>query len=109
MSNFAKVVNGIVEKTIVAEQEYIDSLDDALSWIQTSYNTQNNQHPKNRPIRGNYAGVGYIYDKENDVFYSAKPYPSWILNTETWQWESPVPVPDMKKPYSWNEETKSWI
>lgn len=108
MAHFAKVVNDIVETVIVAEQEYIDSLEDASSWIQTSYNTLNNQHPKNKPLRGNYAGVGYTYDKENDVFYPPQLFPSWVLNTEIWQWESPVPIPDMTRPYSWNEETQSW-
>ena len=108
MAHYAKVINGIVDVVIVAEQEYIDSLDDAADWIKTSYNTQSNQHPENRPLRGNYAGIGYIYDKENDVFYPTQPFPSWVLNTEIWQWEAPVPIPDLTRPYSWNEKTQSW-
>lgn len=109
MAHFARVNNGIVEKVIVAEQEFIDSLEDAANWIQTSYNTYANQHPEGRPLRGNYAGIGYVYDSVNDVFYIPQPYPSWTLNKKTWQWESPIPMPNDGIPYLWNEETQSWV
>lgn len=106
MSHFAKINNGIVTEIIVAEQEYIDSLDG--TWIQTSYNTRGNQHPEGRPLRGNFAGIGYTYDSTNDVFYAPQPYPSWILNNNTWLWESPIPYPKDGKLYKWNESITNW-
>ena len=64
------------------------------------------------PFRGNYAGIGMIYDEENDVFYSEQPYPSWILNETTWSWESPVPYPEVDSDppvfYEWNETDQTW-
>lgn len=91
MSHFAKVLDGVVLQVIVAEKEFIDTyVDDTPGeWIQTSYNTYGNSHPEGRPLRGNYAGIGYIYDRENDVFYAPQPDPSYILNRSTWLWEPP--------------------
>ena len=117
MSHFAKVSNGIVTQVIVAEQEFFDTFVDTSpgEWIQTSYNTRGNVHygpdgqPDNgTPLRGNYAGIGYAYDKENDVFYAPKPFDSWVLNTTSWLWESPVPYPTDGKIYSWDELAQSW-
>jgi len=84
MSHFAKVLDGVVIDVIVAEPEFIETYVDPNPgvWIQTSYNTHGNQHPEGRPLRGNYAGIGYIYDQENDVFYPPAPYPSWILTIQ---------------------------
>jgi len=111
MSHFAKVCDGKVVQVIVAEKEFFDTFVDSSpgEWIQTSYNTKGNQHPKGKPLRGNYAGIGSIYDKTNDVFYAPQPYPSWILNTDTWTWESPTPYPTDDKRYRWDEATTSWI
>jgi hypothetical protein len=110
MSHFAKVIDGKVTQVIVAEQEFFDTFVDTSpgAWIQTSYNTQGNQHPEGRPLRGNYAGIGHIYDATNDVFYAPQPYPSWILNNTTWLWEAPVAIPDDGKFYVWDEETINW-
>lgn len=112
MSHFAKVNNGIVEQVIVAEQDFIDNLKDTTpgNWIQTSYNTLHNQHPNGTPLRGNFAGIGYIYDFQNDVFYPPQPFQSWILNKTLWKWEAPTPLPNDANTvaYSWNEETTSW-
>jgi hypothetical protein len=110
MAHFAKVENGIVTQVIVAEQTDINYLPDSASWIQTSYNTFKNEHQLNgTPLRGNYAGIGYIYDATNDVFYEKQPYPSWVLNETNWQWESPTPRPNDGNPYDWNEEQLNWI
>lgn len=111
MSHFAKVNNGIVEQVIVAEQEFFDTFVDTSpgEWIQTSYNTYGNQHPEGRPLRGNYAGIGFTYDAQHDVFYAPKPYPSWVLNNSTWLWEAPSPMPTDGKEYRWDETTTSWI
>jgi hypothetical protein len=108
MSHFAKVENGIVTQVIVAEQDVIDSGMFGTGWVQTSYNTRANQHPEGRPLRGNYAGVGYTYDSVNDVFYAPQPYPSWVLNTSVWAWESPVPHPGDSIDYVWDEEICNW-
>ena len=108
MSHYAQVKNSQVQQVIVAEQDFIDQLPDAQDWIQTSYRTRGNQHPEGRPLRGNYAGIGYIYDSENDVFYPIKPFPSWQLNTTTWTWEAPVAYPDDNQTYTWDEATLSW-
>jgi hypothetical protein len=111
MSHFAKVVNGIVTQVIVAEPEFFNTFVDSSpgEWVQTSCNTFAGQHPEGRPLRGNFAGVGYVYDKENDAFYIPQPFPSWILNKETWTWESPIPYPNDTKVYYWDENQANWI
>ena len=111
MSHFAKVVDGKVTQVIVAEAEFFNTFVDTSpgTWLQTSYNTQGNQHPEGRPLRGNYAGIGYTYDQANDVFYAPQPYPSWILNQTTWTWEAPIAMPIDGKVYNWDEATTSWI
>ena len=105
MSHFAQIdENNIVTNVIVAEQDFIDSgaVGDPSKWIQTSYNTQAGEHKLGgTPLRGNFAGVGYTYDKEHDVFYEPKPFDSWTLNTETWLCEAPTPKPSGA--YKWNE------
>jgi hypothetical protein len=70
------------------------------TWIQTSYNGT---------IRKNYAGIGFIYDPIADVFIAPKPYPSWVLNEATCQWEIPITYPTDGADYVWIEETISWI
>ena len=124
MSHFARVKNGVVQEVIVAEQEWIDW---AVSigykdgnWYQTSYNTfggvhyEPNSNPKvasadqSQALRMNFASKGMLYSKEGDAFYDPQPYPSWTLNTKTYQWEPPVAQPDDDNEYSWNEETQSW-
>jgi hypothetical protein len=111
MSHYAKVVNGKVIQVIVAEADFFNTFVDTSpgDWIQTSYNTHGNQHPENRPLRGNYAGIGYTYDATHDVFYAPKPYASWLLNESTWTWEAPTPMPTDGKLYQWDEATTSWI
>jgi hypothetical protein len=69
-------------------------------WVQTSYNAN---------FRKNYAGVGYSYDNGRDAFIPPKPYPSWVLNEETCQWQAPVPYPTDGGSYYWDEATQSWV
>lgn len=87
-------------------------------WIQTSYNTLNNQHKLNgTPFRGNYAGIGDIWDSVNNIFIIPKPFNSWILNLNKARWESPIgDAPELTeeernqgKKYSWNEEILNWV
>ena len=113
MGHFAKVNNGVVEKVIVAEQDFIDSgaVGSASDWVQCSYNTKKGVHRLGgTPFRKNYPGVGYIYDEDRDAFRAKKPsaFPSFILNEETCIWEAPVKKPDDGKNYVWNEETQQW-
>ena len=117
--HFAEIdENNIVKRVIVAEQDFIDSgaVGDSSNWIQTSYNTRGGVHyaPNSHEpdggiaLRKNYAGIGFIYDKDRDAFYLPQPYPSWLLNEDSCQWEPPIPRPDVDKPYKWNEENQSW-
>jgi hypothetical protein len=108
MSHYAKVENGIVTRVIVAEQDVIAAFPDAASWIQTSYNTRRNQHPENRPLRGNFAGVGYLYFAEHDIFVYPCAFPSWTLNTQTADWDPPVPYPTDGQRYLWDEDQLNW-
>ena len=117
MSHFAKVVDGKVINVIVAEPEFFNHFVDSSpgQWIQTSYNTrgnkhydQNNQEDDIPPLRGNFAGIGYTYDAQNDVFIAPQPYASWTLNESNWTWEPPVAMPKDGKTYQWNESEQSW-
>ena len=111
MSHFAKVRDGIVVQVIVAEPEFFQTFVDTSpgAWIQTSYNTYGGQHPEGRPLRKNYAGIGYTYDSQRDAFIPPQPYPSWTLVEETCQWTAPVLYPADGKQYGWDEATTNWI
>jgi hypothetical protein len=111
MSHFAKVVDGIVTQVIVAEPEFFQTFVDSSpgEWSQTSYNTHGGQHRNGgTPLRKNYAGIGYSYDRTKDAFIPPKPYPSWVLNEETCLWGAPTPMPTDDKFYEWDETTTSW-
>ena len=75
------------------------------TWKQTSYNGR---------IRKNYAGTGYKFDAQRDAFIPPKPFASWVLNEQTYQWDAPVPMPadagtgEPPKRYNWDEPTVSW-
>ena len=111
MAHYAKVVNGIVTKVIVAEADFFNTFvdDSAGQWIQTSYNTHGGQHTLGgTPLRKNFAGIGYTYDKEKDAFIPPQPFASWILNEATCLWEAPVAYPNDGKEYIWNESITNW-
>ena len=111
MSHFAKIVDGLVTQVIVAEPDFFDTFVDSSpgEWVQTSYNTHGGQHPEDRPLRKNYAGIGYTYDRERDAFIPPQPFASWTLNEDTCLWDAPMPYPDDGKAYKWDEETTSWV
>ncbi len=106
MSHFAQVKNGVVTQVIVAEQDFINTLPDSNDWVQTSYNTLGGQHPEGRPLRKNYAGIGFLYDGVG--FHAPQPFSSWTLNQDTYLWEAPVPLPDDGKMYIWSELLGTW-
>jgi hypothetical protein len=111
MSHFAKVVDGIVTQVIVAEPEFFETFVDSSpgEWIQTSYNTHGGQHRNGgTPLRKNYAGIGYSYDRTKDAFIPPKPFTSWVLNDDTCLWGAPTPMPTDDKFYEWDETTTSW-
>ena len=111
MSHYAKVLDGKVIQVISAEEDFFTTFIDSTpgQWIKTSYNTRGNTHLLGGlPLRGNYAGIGHVYDSANDVFYMQQPYQSWTLNILTWLWESPIPYPTDGKSYNWDEESKTW-
>ena len=110
MSHFAKIEGGIVTQVIVAEQDFINSgaVGNAADWVQTSYNTHAGQHPEGRPLRKNYAGIGYSYDTGRDAFIPPKPHNSWVLDEDTCLWNAPVAYPTDGNRYEWNESTTSW-
>jgi hypothetical protein len=112
MAHFAKVRDGLVVQVIVAEPEFFETFVDSSpgEWIQTSYNTHGGQHTLGgTPLRKNYAGIGYTYDRTRDAFIPPKPFASWLLNEDTCLWDAPVAYPTDGKAYSWNEETTNWV
>jgi hypothetical protein len=114
MAHFAKIENGIVQEVHVISnddapdpypvsealgQAFIASLGLEGEWRQTSYHGS---------FRANYAGIGYTFDADNDVFYPPQPFPSWVLD-ENWNWQAPHPAPDDGEEYGWDEETGGWV
>ena len=122
MAYYAKIdENNKVIKVLRIEEDMINTghFGDPANWIQTSYNTHGGQHRLGgTPLRKNYAGVGMIYDKDMDAFYSPQPYPSWLLNEDTCHWYPPMayPKPEEKEAFSgsfdhlyeWDEDNVTW-
>ena len=118
MANFAKLdSHNLVIDVNVVSNDVIDNLPFPESepigvqfltewsggyanWKQTSYNAS---------FRKNYAGIGSTYSFELDAFIPPKPFPSWLLNTNTCQWQAPIPYPNDGNKYIWDEATQSWV
>lgn len=118
MGHFAKLDNkSVVTEVIVVNNETLNDLPFPESepvgvafltewsggytnWKQTSYNSTFRKH---------YAGIGYIFDSVLDAFIPPKPYPSWLLDTNTCEWVPPTPYPSDGNMYTWDEFTKSWV
>ena len=127
MAHYAKVKQGKVVKVIVAEASFFDNFvdDSPGSWIKTSYNTRGGVHyqpdsnipseDQSKALRGNYAGIGYIYDSSLDAFYPPQPFNSWTLNTGSFTWEAPVEYPtgdatgSYTGSYEWSENEQNWV
>ena len=103
-------------------QQYLEKHNNwpAQMWIQTSYNTLGGKHNNGgTPFRGNYAGIGYTWDEENQIFWSEKPYTSWVKHISTASWKSPIgDAPALTEEqktefpfsqYKWNEDEQSWV
>jgi hypothetical protein len=106
-------------------QQYLERHNNwpAPMWIQTSYNTAGNQHRLGgTPLRGNYAGIGYEWDEDNNIFWPKKPHASWVKNTTDARWQSPIgdaPALTAEQQaqndadthrwgYTWNEAGQTW-
>jgi len=108
-------------------QQYLEQHNNwpAQMWIQTSYNTASNKHSSgdnSKAFRGNYAGIGYTWDEDDQIFWPKKPYASWVKNTTDARWQSPIgDAPALTEEqvsqneagthdwiYNWNESGQSW-
>ena len=117
--------DGVEEEAV--GQKYLEKHNNwpAERWIQTSYNTRGGKHydyktkelseDQSKALRGNYAGIGYTWDEDNNIFYEEKPQPTWVLNTTTGLWQSPIgEAPSLSEAeaithyYDWNEVGQSW-
>ena len=115
--------DGVEDETV--GQQWLETHNNwpAQMWIQTSYNTSCNIHKSGgTPFRGNYAGIGYTWDEDNQIFWPVKPYPSWVKDMTTASWKSPIgdaPALTAEQTsqneagthnwiYSWNESGQSW-
>lgn len=115
--------NNVVLKVTVGNNDEPDEgyqwLIDNLggTWVKTSYNTrlgkrinpETNELTEEPGFRGNFAGIGYIYDEELDAFIPPKPFESWVIDEESFSWKAPVEYPNDGNAYIWNEETVSWV
>ena len=123
--NDMKNADGVEDEKV--GQQYLERHNNwpAPMWIQTSYNTSKNTHSSgdnSKALRGNYAGIGYTWDEDNNIFWSKKPYPSWVKDTSDAQWHSPIgdaPALTAEQQsqndagtnlwrYEWNESSQSW-
>ena len=110
--------DGVEDETV--GQQYLETHNNwpAQMWIQTSYNTQGGTHSGGgTPLRGNYAGIGYTWDEDDQIFWPKKPYASWVKHNESASWKSPIgdapdDLTDEEKAagtyYVWNEGTGAW-
>ena len=124
-NNDMKNADGVEDESV--GQQYLERHNNwpAPMWIQTSYNTYNNQHKSgdnSKALRGNYAGIGYTWDEDNQIFWPKSPYPSWVKDTTTAFWKSPIgdaPALTAEQTsqntaethlwdYVWNESNQSW-
>ena len=120
--------NSAVTEVIVGrgENETVDGVSDwgahygkfrGQVCLRTSYNTFGGIHytdgepseDQSKAFRGTYAGIGFYYDKDLDIFYPPQPYASWTLNAQTASWEPPVEYPEDENQYVWDEETTEWV
>ena len=115
--------DGVEEEAV--GQAYLEQHNNwpAHLWIQTSYNTVQNTHKLDgTPFRGNYAGTGFTWNEDDQIFWVENPYPSWVKHNASACWKSPIgdaPALTAEQEsqntagthqvrYLWNEENQSW-
>lgn len=124
MSHFAKLDENNVVVFVTTGRQEDDGKELELFertgdvYKQTSYNTRGGVHydpetgepsaDQSKAFRGNYAGIGYRYDETLDAFIPPQPFPSWVLNEQTFNWDAPVPMPE-DGVWVWDEEAGDWI
>ena len=90
----------------------------AAMWIKTSYNTRGGKYynadgteasDQSKALRGNYAGIGYTWDEDNEIFWSKQPHTSWSKNTSTASWDAPITYPSVTTYVDDSSTTQSWI
>jgi hypothetical protein len=99
--------NNIVTEVIVGidETELIEGLDPE-TWYSNFRNQTCKRTSYNNKIRKQYAGIGYKYDADADVFIAPKPYPSWLLD-DNFDWQAPTEKPEGN--WFWDEEIGNWV
>lgn len=123
--NNSDMINASGVEDELIGQQYLEKHNNwpAHMWIQTSYNTSSGQHKNGgTPFRGNYAGIGFAWDEDNQIFWTEKPYTSWVKHIPTASWKSPIgDAPALTEEqisqntakthgwiYKWNETNQSW-
>ena len=99
--------NNVVTEVIVGidETELIEGLDPEV-WYGNFRGQVCKRTSYNNNIRKQYAGIGFTYDADADVFVAPRPYGSWTLD-ENYDWQPPTPKPEGN--YVWFEPNKVWI
>lgn len=99
--------NNIVTQVIVGmdETELIEGLTPE-TWYGNLRGQVCKRTSYNNNIRKQYAGIGYTYDVDADVFVTPQPFSSWTLDSNH-DWQPPTPKPEGK--YSWSEEDLAWV
>jgi len=107
MAHYAKVEDGVVTQVIVADTAEWCEANLGGEWVQTSYNTHGgvNNREGGEALHKNYAGIGYTFDGTG--FAAPQPYESWSLNSDSYLWEAPTPMPT-DGIYTWNEANLAW-
>jgi hypothetical protein len=118
MANFAQIdENNIVTNVIVVSNDDCLDSDGSKSKLGIQF-CKNLLGADTNWVLTSYGSTGMKYDSTNDVFYDpTPPYPSWVLNTSTWDWDAPVALPDdagagegdiERVTYTWNEGFQEW-
>ena len=100
--------NNVVTEVItgIDETELIEGLD-TETWYGNFRGQVCKRTSYNNNIRGTYAGIGYSYNSDEDIFVSPQPFPSWIRSGSFWN--APTPMPTDDKRYTWDEDSLTWI
>lgn len=122
MAHYALIKDSIVVKVITGVDENIIQIDENGNKVGGSteaweafYSSQEwnrglicKRTSYSRSIRGRFAGIGYKYLEDADVFIEPKPFESWKLNS-LYEWEAPKHYPNDGSDYYWNEHSQEWI